>query len=157
MLVQVKSKGVCTEHEIAPEVKCLVYQQGLKVTPLDADVVITPETTVKCMREMSQKAWEHISTGSLFQHFFNTLFEDQAYLPPTIKEFLEDSDEGIIHGAGLIIELVEARFAGKKKVFIRTPENNLHPRAQRYLMTVINEICKIPGPKDDLLAEVGLA
>lgn len=157
MLVQVKSKGVCTEHEIAPEVKCLVYQQGLKVTPLDADVVITPETTVKCMRDMSQKAWEHISTGSLFQHFFNTLFEEQAYLPPTIKEFLEDSNEGMIHGAGLIVQLVESRFAGLKKVFIQTPEAGLHPQVQYYLMSVIEEIKKIPCGPDPMLVEVGLA
>jgi predicted ATPase len=156
MLIQTNSNGQKAEHEIPQQVKCLVHQQGIKVKPLDADLEITPKTTVACMEKMSQKAWEHISTGPLFQHFFNTLFEGQAHIPPTITEFLEDSDEGIIHGAGLIIELVEARFAGKNKVFIRTPENSLHPRAQRYLMTVIDEICKIPGPHDELLAEVGL-
>lgn len=156
MLIQAISQGKKTEHEVPTEVVCIVHQQAIKVTPLDADLVITPATTAKCMEDMSQKAWEHISTGSLFQHFFHTLFQEDAYLPLTIKEFLEDSNEGMIHGAGLIIQLVEGRFAGKKKVFIRTPEAGLHPKAQYHLMSVIEGIKKIPGPYDPIQVEVGL-
>lgn len=157
MIIQTTSQGQKTEHAIPPEVVCLVHPQGIKVTPLDADLVITPKTTVECMEKMSQKAWEHISTGELFMHLFKMLFQDSAYLPPTIKEFLEDSNEGMIHGAGLIVQLVESRFAGLKKVFIQTPEAGLHPQVQYYLMSVIEEIKKIPCSPDPMLVEVGLA
>lgn len=157
MLIQTTSQGKKTEHVIPEQVMCLVHDQGIKVTPLDADLVITPKTTVDCMTNMSQKAWEHISTGELFQYFFKMLFQDASYIPPTINEFLEDSDEGMIHGAGLIVQLVESRFAGLKKVFVQTPEAGLHPKVQYYLMSVIEGIKKIPCGQDPLIVEVGLA
>lgn len=103
-----------------------------------------PEDTVKCMKEMSQKAWEHISTGPLFRHMVGALYKDyDQYIPEKIADLLEE-DTGMIHAYGLIVLLVEARFDGREKVFVQAPENHLHPGLQRMLMSLIYEIQKIP-------------
>jgi hypothetical protein len=146
MKIVAKSKGVATELEIPGEVRAIVMQPGMKVTAPDA-YLVSIETTTKCMADMSQKAWEHISTGPLFQHFFNMLFGEDAWIPPTIQE-LNDEDRSVIHGAGLIIQLVEARFAGRKEVFLQTPEDSFHPKQEQMLMSVIQEIRKIPMDGD---------
>lgn len=132
------------ELDIPQKVKVLVHQPDLRVDPVDADLVIDSRKTIDCMEKMSQKVWEHISTGELFTHLFNLLMKDtDTRIPLTIKEFVEDYDVGVIHGAGLIVMLVEARFENKKRVFVRTPEDHMHPKMQRMLMSVIFEIEKI--------------
>lgn len=144
MRVVTKCDGVIQEHDIPQGVKCLVHENGIKVEAPDA-FTITPTSTVECMREMSQEAWEHISTGPLFQHFFNELFRDRPVkLPATIKALNEDYDDGVIHACGLIILLVESRFESKTKVFLKLPETHLHPAVVCHLMTVILGIEKIP-------------
>lgn len=142
MKILAKVRGETTEHEISNEVSALVHQSGIKVTAPTA-YNISSETTIKCMAEMSDKAWVHISTGPLFQHFFKMLFGDDAYIPKTIEE-LNDEGKDIIHGSGLIIQLVESRFDSTKEVFIETPENHLHPKQQQMIMSVIEAIRKIP-------------
>lgn len=64
---------------------------------------------------------------------------------------LEDYDEGVIHACGLIILLCEAMFEGKKKVFLKNPETNLHPAVVARLMTVIIDIQKLSGRGGDSL------
>lgn len=141
--IQAKSKGITTDLDIESDgIKVLVAYPGIKVDVLDT-YTISSETTVKCMQDMSQQAWEHISTGELFQHLFNMLYDDDAYIPATIAEFLEE-DKAAIHSAGLIVQMVEAIFTGKKEVFLRTPEDHMHPRQTQKLMSVILEIQKIP-------------
>jgi hypothetical protein len=163
MKITAKYRGVTTEHDIKPPedlitkgkaVTAVVMQPGIKVDAPDA-YKITPASTVECMAKMSQKAWEHISTGPLFKHFFFMLFGEDAWLPEKIED-LNDEDTGTIHGCGLIIMLVEARFDNRKEVFIETPENSLHPKQQQMLMSVIYEIQKIPlgGGEDDMLVQV---
>lgn len=85
--------------------------------------------------------------GELFLHFFNTLFKQRPVtLPETIKALNEDYDEGVVHACGLITLLVESRFNGVPKVFLKLPETHLHPAICQMLMTVIMDIQKIPGP-----------
>jgi len=143
MKVLAKSHGETTELDIeANPIKVLVMQNGIKVDVPEA-LEISSDTTIKCMKDMSQKAWEHISTGELFKHFYFMLFGADRYLPITI-EGLNDEDRGTIHGTGLIIQLIEARFESVPKVFLRTPEDHLHPKQTIMLMSVVLGIQKIP-------------
>jgi len=142
MRVVSRHQGKETTHEIPPEVSVLVAQPTIKVTCPDA-YLISAETTAKTMREMSQRAWEHISTGELFKHLYGILFKGDTYIPKTIEEMLEE-DAACIHGAGLIIQLVETRFNGVKQVHIDKPEANMHPQQAQALMSVVEEIKKIP-------------
>jgi len=140
-----KCDGNITEHEIPEQLfTAIVADQGIKVEVPEA-LLIDSRKTVECMEKMSQRAWEHISTGELFQHLFNMLFRDSGVKIPVLIEPLLDGDIGVIHGCGLIVLLVESRFAGVKKVHIRTPEDHLHPKTQRLLVSVIQEIQKIPN------------
>lgn len=124
----------------------MVTDNGIKVEAPDA-YTITATDTIKCMADMSQKAWEHISTGPLFKHFFDTLFQQRPVtLPESIKVLNEDYDEGVVHACGLIILLVESRFNGVPQVFLKLPETHLHPAVCQMLMTVIYDIQKLPGP-----------
>lgn len=147
MKIIVKSRGEVSEHEIdVKPLSVVVHEQGLKVETPDAEVLVTFDTTRKVMAEMSQRAWEHISTGPLFKTLYTAFFSAGADypLPQTIKELNEDCDEGIVHICGMIVLLVESRFAGKKSVFIKNPEIHLHPAQTAHLVTVINMIQKIP-------------
>lgn len=145
MKILARLRGEETEHDIPRNdsgITAVVMRPGIKVTAPDA-YEISSDTTVKCMKEMSQKAWEHISTGELFQHLFKILFGQDAWIPKTIDEMNEE-DVSAIHGAGLIIQLVEARFNHVTEVHLRTPENHFHPKQTRMLMSVVVEIQKIP-------------
>lgn len=145
MKILSKFRGVQSEFDIErPEggITAVVMQPGMKVSAPTA-YLINSETTAKCMKEMSQKAWEHISTGELFQHLFKMLFKENAWIPKTIEE-LNDEDRSVIHGAGLIIQLVEARFEHKTEVHLQTPEDHFHPKQEQMLMSVIKTIQQIP-------------
>jgi hypothetical protein len=154
MRVLAKANGKVTEHELPDQpFTCILHENSLKVEAPEAQL-IDVEATLGCMRKMSQSAWEHISTGPLFNHFFTMLFppDDDRHgnvtLPPKIATLLADYDDGIIHACGLIILLVESRFAGTKKVFIKNPETHLHPAQQRLLVSMIHAIMQI-GPDND--------
>lgn len=139
MEILATSAGVETKLEVPNQpLTVLVMQQDINVEVPDVPE-INSDTTTACMKEMTQEAWVHISTGELFQRFFFTLFGKDAYLPKTIDE-LNKQGRGIVHGSGLIIQLVETRFAKVTKVFLREPETFLHPKQQAKLMTVIHEI-----------------
>jgi hypothetical protein len=154
MKITARTKGVTTYLDIpqaAPDsfhkdrhgVTALVMQPGMKVDAPTA-FKITPDTTVQCMKDMSEAAWQHIRTGSLFPHLFNLLFTDaDVDIPERIADLLEE-DLSVIHAAGLIILLVESRFESRPEVFISLPETYLHPAQIRYLMSVVYEIQKLP-------------
>lgn len=147
MKIITKSRGDVTEHELdAQPMVLLVHEQGIKVDVPDAEVVVTFDSTRKVMADMSQRAWVHISTGPLFKTLYTAFFNEGAEypLPVTIKELNEDCDEGVVHICGMIVLLVEARFAGKKSVFVKNPETHLHPAQTANLVTVFNMIQKIP-------------
>lgn len=141
-----KHNGISTEHELPDQpLMVIVHQPEIRVDVPEAGLEINSRKTIKCMEDMSQRAWEHISTGPLFCHFWNILYKDRMKLPKTIKSLIEDYDLGVIHSCGLIVMLVESRFACIDKVFIRTPEDHMHPDTQQKIMSVINEIAKLPS------------
>lgn len=145
MKIVTKCDGNVTEHDIQKQpVTVLVHQSDIKVEVPEV-YTIDSQMTLKCMADMSQQAWEHISTGPLFQHIFNEcLFKgNPVKLPPTIKALNEDYGDGVIHGCGLIVLLVEAMFAGRSEVYLKYPENHLHPGVQVYLMTMVQEVQKL--------------
>ena len=145
MKIITKSDGVVTEHEIPKQsVTAIVHQSDIKVE-VPGVYTIDAQMTLKCMADMSQDAWVHISTGPLFQHLFHEcLFKgNPVKLPATIKALNEDYSEGVIHGCGLIVLLVEAMFAKRKEVYLKYPETHLHPGVVCYLMTMIQEVQKL--------------
>lgn len=145
MKIITKCNGERTEHELPSKpITALVHQAGIKVEAPSA-YTITPEMTVKCMKEMSQRDWVHISTGPLFKHFFDMLFQKNVTLPSEISSLCDDYDDGVIHGCGLIVLLVEAMFERLKEVYLSYPETFLHPVQQQWLMSVIMDIQKLSG------------
>jgi hypothetical protein len=147
-----KVEGKATEHDLPEQpLTVVVHDPSIKIEVPEVPLVDIKATT-QCMEQMSQRAWEHISTGPLFQHLFNALFQDrEVRLPPTISTLLADYDEGVIHACGLIILLVEARLAGKRKMFVKNPETHLHPATQRRIVDVLRMIQSIPGDGDMVL------
>lgn len=145
MEIITKCNGVRSTHQINPQpITALVHQSGIKVEAPSA-YTITSEMTLKCMKEMSQKAWVHISAGPLFQHFFGMLFRGSVTLPQEVSVLCEDYDDGVIHGCGLIVLLVEAMFEGRQEVYLAYPETFLHPLQQQWLMSVIMGIQQLSG------------
>lgn len=132
--------------EAHPEMTVLVAQQGIRIDCPD-HMEINSRDTLKTMSEMNQRQWEHISTGPLFTHFFRLLFPSEdgdVPIPATIED-LNSGDYGVIHASGLIVMMCEAIFAGTKKIFLRTPEDHLHPKATRSLVTMIDAINAMSG------------
>ncbi len=132
--------------DAAPRFTCLVHQQGIRVDVPEA-VEINSRNTIDCMAKMSQRAWEHISTGQLFQVLFREIFPDKIPvipIPTTIEE-LNKGDFGVIHVAGMITLGCEAIFEGKKKIFYRTPEDHLHPKAERHIVVMLMKMRDILG------------
>lgn len=123
----------------------LVHPNGMRVDVPEA-VEVNCRTTIDVMSKMSQRAWVHISTGELFQHLFRKVFpeEDGVKIPEAIEE-LNGGDFGVIHVSGMIVQCCEAMFEGKKKIFLRNPENYLHPKAEQKLMSMIQEMQSLLG------------
>lgn len=145
MDILTKLNGVKEAHTIPSGVMAVVHPPEIKVEAPTA-YTITSEDTLKCMRGMSEAEWVHISTGPLFPHFFKILFpHDSVQLPATVKELVEDYSEGVVHGCGLIVLLCEAMFDGRPRVFLKNPENHMHPKQQALLMSVILAIRKMSG------------
>ncbi len=167
---------------------CLVHQHGVRVDVPEA-VEINSRNTVDCMAKMTQKQWEHISTGQLFRILFATIFPKEDYtdrvppedpdsnfpkpqtrftiqmpsvseaggfvtetidteggipVPKTIEE-LNEGDFGIIHAAGMIVLGCEAIFEGKLKIFFRNPEDTLHPKAERRIVHMMQQMMYLAG------------
>lgn len=118
----------------------LIHQQGGRVDVPGA-VEINSRNTIDYMEKIDQEKWTHISTGPLFQELFATVFpeDNKQEIPATIEE-LSQSDYGLIHVCGMIILICEALFDGKTKIFLRNPENHLHPKTERTLMNMIYKL-----------------
>lgn len=144
MHIIVKANGEVSEHDTPDQpFTVVVHDPSIKVEAPTAQL-IDVKATIACMEAMSQRAWVHISTGPLFQHLFQALFADRPVtLPAEIDRLRADYDDGVIHACGLIILLVESRFAGRKEVFIKNPETHLHPAVTRCLVSVVQEIQRI--------------
>lgn len=133
--------------DAAPRFTCLVHQQGIRIDVPDF-VEINSRNTIECMAKMSQRAWVHISTGELFQALFKELFpkeDGDVAIPATIEE-LNKGDYGVIHAAGMIVLGCEALFEGKTKLFFRTPEDHLHPKAERRICSMFAKMQEILAP-----------
>lgn len=145
MRIITKCDGVKDNFDIPPEVKVLVHNVGIRVDAPDA-YTISAEDTKKCMQEISQKAWVHISTGPVFLHLFGIICP-MVNLPETVETLREDYSDGVIHICGLIILLVEAIWAKHPEIFIKYPETFLHPEQQQKLGILFTEIDKLRGLK----------
>lgn len=137
--------------DAAPRLTCLVHQQGIRVDVPDF-LEINGRNTLDCMEKMSQQAWVHISTGELFQHLFRMVFppeDGNVPIPQTIQE-LNAGDFGVIHVSGMIVMACEAFFEEKYKIFLRTPEDHLHPKAERRIVSMFMEMHKLLAPSEDV-------
>ena len=131
----------------------MVPDQGIKVE-VPSFVEISCRTTIPCMEEMTQGEWEWISQGAIFQTLWGESFDFEhrsgkgeeciGKLPPATIEELIDSDPGIVHVAGLIVQSCEAMFNGKN-VFLRDPETLLHPSTERYIAGMLHKLHEICG------------
>lgn len=118
----------------------LAHQPGIRVDVPDA-FEINSRKTFDVLKELNDRSWKHISTGELFQVLFNELFGGEAEIPDTHQDLLDAGDD-VQHGSGMIILLVEhALFPmldGKPvKIFLRNPENFLHPKQERRVVSMI--------------------
>jgi hypothetical protein len=183
------------ELEAGRRFTCIVHQQGIRVDIPEA-VEINGRNTIDCMEKMSQRAWEHISTGQLFRMLFTTVFPPEDYndrphdpddefpppepqyvdievpdeegktkterigigmrpgvpIPATIEE-LNSGDFGVIHVSGMIVLGCEAIFAGKTKIFFRTPEDHLHPKAERRIVGMFRQMMILAGAAGTITEE----
>ena len=137
--------------DAAPRFTCLVHQQGIRVD-VPEFVEINSRTTIDVMSKMSQRAWEHISTGELFQHLFKKVFpEEDGNVPiPATIDGLNKGDYGVIHVAGMIVQGCEAIFEGKTKLFFRNPEDTLHPKAERRIVEMFKDMAALAGAGDEV-------
>jgi len=139
--------------DAAPRFTCIVHQQGIRVD-IPEFVEINGRNTIDCMAKMSQRAWVHISTGDLFKILFRELFpEEDSHVPiPETIEELNKGDFGVIHGAGMIVLGCEAIFEGKTKLFFRTPEDHLHPKAERRIFDMFRKMQELLTPEEGGIA-----
>ena len=136
--------------DAAPRFTVLVHQQGIRVNVPDF-VEINGRNTIDCMEKMSQLAWKHISTGQLFQILFREIFPEEdgdVPIPATIAE-LNAGDFGVIHASGMITLGCEALFEGKTKLFFRTPEDHLHPKAERRIVSMFKKMQDLLAPGEE--------
>ncbi len=122
----------------------LVHRPGTSVG-VPGVLEISGVDTILEMKTITQKQWEHISSGPLFKELFFMCFkDDEAFkdykLPLNIEEFRKEGDD-MLHIAGLIILTVNAIFSGKhKKIFIKLIEAHLHPGTQQRVMGMMTKI-----------------
>ena len=138
----VDGEPVKQEHELDSTKSgftVIVHQQGIKVD-VPEFVEIDARDTIRCMDEMSQPAWEHISTGPLFRMLWSEAFDPEDRTEPPHKiEVLNMGDMGLRHVAGLIVLGLETYMAGQN-IFVRNPETYLHPKTQRYIMSMFRKM-----------------
>jgi hypothetical protein len=154
--VELSVNGQPTKINDAPEFLCVVHQQDLRVD-VPGYIEINSRKTIDCMEKMNQKQWEHISTGQLFKALFDEVFhkDDQNSIPiPQTIEQLNKSDFGIIHVAGMIVLGCEALFEGNTKLFFRTPEDHLHPKTERRIVSMLRMMQNLLAPDQEIEVKV---
>ncbi len=142
-----KFKGKKQTHNIpdAPGgFNVLVHQQGIRVD-VPAFVEINTITSHNCIMALQQHQWDFIRTGQVFRVLFHLAFDPENRIdPPVDVTELKGGDPGILNVAGMIIQGCEAFFAGKS-VFFRNPENGLHPKTERYIVTMFKAMLRMCG------------
>jgi hypothetical protein len=114
---------------------------------------INPENTLEEIRNISQEAWTHISTGEIFQHLFRLVYplpDAKNHSAPNVEvpipEQLADlrkMDMGVRHVAGLIILALTKGGIEGKQLFFKLPESYLHPAYAANLADVFIVLPKI--------------
>lgn len=136
---EVLVNGQKVEFEAAPRLNILVPDPGMRVE-VPSHTEINGRNTLEFMSKMPDKKWQWISTGPLFKGLFNELFESsEIKLPSTIAELMKMGND-VIHASGLIIMCFEAAVERHENVFLNMPEEHLHPKQQRNLVTVLEKI-----------------
>lgn len=137
-----------------PSFAAIVHQQGIRVN-IPEFVEINSRNTIDCMEKMSQRAWEHISNGELFQILFREAFSKEEVLIPATIDELNAGDFGVIHVAGMITLGCESMFAGKRKLFFRTPEDHLHPKTEQRIVNMFKKMQELlaPGKEIEIVTE----
>lgn len=148
MEIVTTSKGEKTTHELPEQrLNLVVHQQGIRVDMPTADVHLDAVKTVNFIQGLTQREWEHYSTGPLFHFLFGRVFPPDVSnfsaveVPKTVEE-LKEGDYGVQHVCGLIIMLGNAVFSAQDqnkplRVFIREIETHLHPATQQRIMDVL--------------------
>jgi hypothetical protein len=141
-------------HELeAGRFTVIAHQQGIKIE-VPESLTIGAMDTIKMADSLNEQQWQHISSGPLFQHFFNIIFKDagsSVTVPKTVDD-LKRGDYGVKHISGMIIILVEnSPLMSKnppKKVYLEYPETFLHPAQTRSFMSMLYDLMKLYG--DDI-------
>lgn len=126
---------------------------------------INPENTLEEIRNLSQKAWTHISTGDIFQYLFRFVFplpdasnhsapKEEIIIPAQLED-LQKSEMGVRHIAGLIILAITKGGIEGKELFFKLPESYLHPAYQCNLADLFIMLPKVLTymQKDDILIQ----
>lgn len=141
-----------TTHTLTPGpggFTALVHGQGMRVD-VPTFVEVNARTTIRCMEDMKQNEWEWISQGQLFrtlwEESFNFGHSGNAIpkIPPANLSDLLESDSGVVHVAGMIVQGCEAMFQGRN-VFFRNPEDLLHPATEQYIAGMLQKMLKLAG------------
>jgi hypothetical protein len=74
-------------------------------------------------------------------------------IPASIEE-LQKGDFGVMHVAGMITLGCEAIFEGKTRLFFRTPEDHLHPKAERRIVDMLRKMMYLAGATGTVTEEV---
>jgi len=128
----------------------IVHQQNIRVdvtgrANAPTFVEVNPQDTIRCMQEMTQSAWEWISTGQIFKKLWKEAFDPCDRMDPPKKiAALNVSDHGLVHVAGMIVLGCEACQAGQS-VFFRNPETHLHPKTERYIASMLHMMLEAFG------------
>lgn len=154
--VHTKAAGKTTIHNLESRpggFTVLVHPQGIKVD-VPSFVEVSCRTTIPCMEAVTQGEWEWMSQGDLFKMCWAEAFDFShgggkgeeliGRTPPATIDELLDSDPGVIHVAGMIVQGCEAMFAGKN-VFFRNPETLLHPATERYIVGMFHKMLELCG------------
>lgn len=83
--MRVIANGQEMDIEAGTRFTCIVHQQGIRVDVPEA-VEINGRATIACMEKMTQRQWEHISTGELFRFLFAAIFPKEDYDLPVNPE-----------------------------------------------------------------------
>ena len=146
--VELIANGQRMTINAAPRLTVMVPQSGIRVD-VPAYTEINSRNTIEFMEKMSDRKWVWISSGPLFRALFNEIFENARIdLPRTVAELMK-LDYAVIHVAGMIVMCFEAMVERHENVYLRDPENYLHPAQARTIVPVLMKIQALAGETAD--------
>jgi len=146
--VELIANGQRMTINAAPRLTVMVPQSCIRVD-VPAYTEINSRNTIEFMEKMSDRKWVWISSGPLFRALFNEIFENARIdLPRTVAELMK-LDYAVIHVAGMIVMCFEAMVERHENVYLRDPENYLHPAQARTIVPVLMKIQALAGETAD--------